>query len=1460
MQKDFGKYSIIASIGTGGMAEVFLAKSYGAEGLEKRLVLKRILPEYASRPKFVNMFIDEAKVAVSLNHPNIAQVYEFGKVGSNYYLALEYVDGTDVGRIVSAARRSGRPLRHGDIAYIGVEVAKALDYAHRKEDDYGRPLGIVHRDVSPQNILVSWDGSVKLVDFGIAKARNTANERVGEVKGKMSYMAPEQALGETVDQRSDVFSLGAVLFEALGGRPPFPRGKPEEVLALVRAGVFPSLASLAPEVPPALGEIVMKALAPKPEQRWESARALQVALTRFLFSCQDLHDSATLAEAVGDLRPVIERAAKSAKRKRDDGGAPALGATRAGTAAGDTDTLDTRPEGAALIGSRGRAATQTQTNPATDATGTPSPLELPSFRERRDTFVVCGELIGFGELRSAVSTDRWRAILFDYVHLVQAVAFKNHCGVDRVDERGFLLLAGVPVSSDNDAEAAIRVGRDLLEAVEAMNVNLPVGLRLSVGIGQGALVLERRRHAGEERYEWTQEDESWETAKELARHAQAGEVLADEGARRRTRRSYRFTPIPEDELGPAFRVEGPKSNRERLIERRKSFTTLHGRDFELRLLRQAFQEAKRKNTVQTVVLLGEAGVGKASIVEEFVSGLPADQVHVIRATCGPDSAARPFGPIAEMLEELLGLDNNGDLRALKAQVEDRVAELLEGYDEKEREYILHTVALLYNIKYPVNRIEELDSNHRRARMFLSLRRLLGAASRKGTAVIVVHDVQHSDPSSMEFLTEVVRERRRRPILVALTGRGAPELAQSTWWARLTGGRNVAVHEVGDLPPHAARALTADLFTGPVDPAFVELIVERSGGNPLFIKEIVEHVNEHGLLVERDGVLAPMPGRAELSIPGTVEGIVAGRIGSLPLPAKQVLFRMSIIGREVAEPELGAVFGEVPRDQLDELVRRQVLVEREEAGVRTYRILKGLTRSVAAKGLVAQEREEIHSRLAEYLIDRSCDLTGPETALIAHHLRAANRDEEAGQFYLMAAARALGSAGPAEALALADEALALLEAHSDYRFEALDLRARALKELGLASERRAALQALQDHVDEHGPDENRVRVAIQRARFDFDAGQMGSAEESLRSALELAARIADDRGSARAKGLLASVLRSTGRPEEAWRIADEALALYRDNPEPEGEAHAWNQVGILRHEAGQLDEALAAYRRVTEIAEGAGLRTMQEIAQINIGFCLVKMGELEQAVGVYRQALHEIVQLGQRVNEAALLANLGHAQLRLGDFARAEHSLQRAIRLAKRSDDVLRIADAYLTLAALHLGRGRLDDALKSWTPGWKAAQESQNQYLCCHGLLLSAELKLKRLQRGDLEAALEAADRVIALAGERGHGFARARGESLRARILLRLDRPADAEEAARRAVAALDEGAVEGAEQVYYHHARVMSQLEHPEEARTAIGRAHALYVDLLGRIQSPKARRNFQGLRENRHLVALFEKLAAP
>lgn len=285
----FGKYFLLDRINVGGMAEVFRAKTTGVEGFERLVAVKRILPGIAEDEEFVTMFVDEAKIAVQLTHANIAQIFDLGRADGSFYIALEYIHGKDLRAITNRVRQRGEQLPVPFACYVIMKACEGLDYAHNKYDGAGRFLKLVHRDVSPQNILVSYEGEVKIVDFGIAKAAGKVGRtQAGILKGKFGYMSPEQIQGLEIDRRSDVFGVGICLYELLTGERLFAAETDFATLEKVKAGVITPPSAYNPRVPEELEQIVLRALAKDRDARFESALALHDALQAFIHTSGSL--------------------------------------------------------------------------------------------------------------------------------------------------------------------------------------------------------------------------------------------------------------------------------------------------------------------------------------------------------------------------------------------------------------------------------------------------------------------------------------------------------------------------------------------------------------------------------------------------------------------------------------------------------------------------------------------------------------------------------------------------------------------------------------------------------------------------------------------------------------------------------------------------------------------------------------------------------------------------------------------------------------------------------------------------------------------------------------------------------------------------------------------------------------------------------------------------------------------
>jgi len=297
----FGKYQLLDKIAVGGMAELYRAKVTGDYGFEKQVAIKKILPHLSDEGNLVKAFIDEAKLAALLQHENIVQIYDFGNLNGEYFIAMEYLFGKDLRKLSYKAKAKAVPIDLENTLYVISRICAGLDYSHNLKDLQGKPLNIIHRDINPQNIIITYEGQVKIIDFGIAKAAShNSTTHEGLIKGKLAYMSPEQANGKTIDHRSDIFSSGIILYELLAGQRMF-QGETMHIYTQVRDAVYEPLESLMPDLPARLHEVVQHALAKEPDQRYQSGGEMLADLEECIYQLSFRPNARNFAVCVKDL-------------------------------------------------------------------------------------------------------------------------------------------------------------------------------------------------------------------------------------------------------------------------------------------------------------------------------------------------------------------------------------------------------------------------------------------------------------------------------------------------------------------------------------------------------------------------------------------------------------------------------------------------------------------------------------------------------------------------------------------------------------------------------------------------------------------------------------------------------------------------------------------------------------------------------------------------------------------------------------------------------------------------------------------------------------------------------------------------------------------------------------------------------------------------------------------------------
>ncbi len=1415
MKRSFGKYELIERIGHGGMAEVFRARSVGARGIEKILVIKRILPELSTNERFVEMFIAEAQIAMGLNHPNIVQIYDFGRVDEDYYLAMEFVDGFELGRLLKAGRRVGQPLPLGSAVFLAIEVARGLDYAHRRSDEYGQSLELVHRDISPQNLLVSRDGTVKIVDFGIAKATSVADDMPGIVKGKVQYMSPEQALGELVDHRSDLFSLGVVLFEMVCGRSLFAAPTEEETLSLVSSAVVPAIMSLNPEVPPELERVIYKALAREPDERFQSARELQVELTKILYGLGEIHDGATVAQHIHTVEDILPE--RSLEFTIDD----------------DPELRTVRTRAARTAGSGGTPQLHGGRTPGLHESSVP----ISMSRQRKEVVVLTGWVKG---LQAHGGDEGFGALVDGYERIVDSIAFKNDAVVHRLDPEGFTILLGIPLSAESDADRAVRMALDLAEAVAGMSVTLDPPLTAHVAVAVGEVILEHGVQSSGRQYRWEPHGDRFSLAASLIEKAPPSGIVVGAQIYRRIRRAFHCESVNAE----GYRVVRPKTPADQLEELRLASKSFHGRELQRRLLRDGFRQCLLKERARGMVILGPAGVGKSALVETFLSGLNPREVRVVRGMASPFESDVPLASAASLFSSFLRIDPRADAAEVRDTIKGPIQALFPDEGDEELEWLLSSLHHLFGVSQGGTVFDDLSGEERRRRLFLTMSRVVNRYASGKPVVFAIDDVHYIDPVMRAFAAQFFDRTQKAPVFFLGTGRDTGPHMESRSWQELLKARSLKVETLRELSEAEARELIAyhlgEREERPWREEVTEWVLRRSGGNPLYIRELLAEVETEEGLPD--------------SLPASLEGLLSARLDRLGVAQRVTLQKVALLRTPFEREEAEVLLAAPEVAVLEDLVRTGVLIAEGENGPgRSYRFATGLMQEVAARALVPSESRRLHKRIAEHLLASPGRHDAP---LIARHLDEAGLGKRAVQLYAEALAPAFDDFGATETLRICKRVLSHPEADDEQRFEALMWKERALGEIGQVAEADETLRQLEELAEKFGDVSQRSHVAIRRARYRIARHQMEEARQAVADALSIA-RGGDDRLSmARAWRTEAVIDLLEGARDRALSLIDRAIATLsmRVGADLQVEmVRAYNMRGVILRQSGRHREALEAYE--TALAGAEALDSSELIRQLlnNSGLALAYVGEFSEASRRYERALEAARRLGHRKDEALVLVNLGHVSQMMGDTERALPAIRRGIYLARRNQDITTVVDGQVSLGLTYLEKGDLEEAEATLEESLAKADAIPHAYLAVCSLLGLAQVYLAS-EEVDPGRSIALAEEALTRCEEAGMMWGVVTSKEILARALDLLGRPKEARQRAAEAVELLDEVEIYGVDQVLLTYVELLPEgPEFDEERDEVIARAVEVYNERRGNIEDPAGRAIYDAREVNRRIRRL-------
>jgi serine/threonine protein kinase/tetratricopeptide (TPR) repeat protein len=1284
--KEIAQFEVVRRLGAGGMAEVFLAKKRGAEGTYKVLVLKRILPTHGGSRRFRSMFIEEAHLATRLNHPNVVQVFEFQDFGDEgLLLAMEHVDGCDLGRLMSAARARGARIDPWVGAWIIAEAAKGLHYAHEKKDEGGQPLDIVHRDVSPQNILLSFEGTVKIADFGIASARLFADEQ-GVLKGKLGYMSPEQARGENVDRRSDLYALGVILWEILAGRPIHGGLGGEALLDMVRSAIVEPPTMHAADVPPELEEIALRSLSAARDERFPSGRELAATLGRAIVKQGELIDASTLEASIAQLVP---------RDARGDQEPPSSQDPSRPVRADDARTQAAVPLARSMSEARSSARVQPaafaeQESELLAEEETPHPrraFPTDGPREVRHVAAVTFHLHG---LEAAALSHR---TLDQLLGMLDDLAFKRGMRWVWRGKADARAIAGLTANPSRSAIDATQLALDVHEAIAGFKDDLSTPIATAIGIVRGIASGRRDPQGHLVRYEL--QDPTTYIADALGRATPMGRTWVAGGVYRLVRRDFLWGDAPSLVLDlsagvgvpPSMRIyalERNLSREERLAEMQSTSSDLVGRDAEKADLHAAYHDVVSgrggHGHLTSRAVVGEMGIGKTALVATFLSELPPN-ARLVHVECTPVQMEVPYATIAELVRATLGTTGDEPFEEVASLITRAGGGAASGADATSP-MVVRLAELATNRQIGSG---DEDAHARRKSLLAGVRHLLAAVALAHPLVLVIEGLHWGDKASHELLSEVVHSSDPLPIFVLLVTRPDDrvlKVLEGVMRAELRGlstDQQVRLVETRLGVRDGARQICADLLP-------------RVGGNPFFLLEMVDALIERGALEIRESV-GPGGDRVAIlartegadadfdALPSTLEQLLGDRLRELPVEEHAVIDWLAIAGGPLSLADVLKLTGQEADEAVVRLCARGLCDRKGELADFRHPLM----RDVACAELDPEQRVGMHRTLGAHLAGTSL-ARGVSAAIVARHLARGESYDRAADFYFEAADAARSSHQTPLAIRYYLRALSYLGPADRRRMAGHAALESSYRVLGRRRERLVQLEALR-RIARLGKSPRAVCLGLLRsARYDFDEGHLVRGSVVAQRAAEVAHTSRVPAYEVEAEALVSDFLRELGDVQGALAACDRALAALGPQAgaapvPPRLRGEVLRSRGILLRRVGRVREAVDAYVDAIAIFRRSGARRVEARVKNALAFAMFVQGRYEDAVALALESIQIDLSIGGRFQVAKTLTTIGHAYFRVGDVERALAYMKRAREAHDRYGDQDGWADT-LTVSAL----------------------------------------------------------------------------------------------------------------------------------------------------------------------------------
>lgn len=947
-------YKIISLLGKGGMGEVYLAED---TRLHRKVALKLLAPQFSNDSDRVRRFEREARAVSAINHPNIVTIFDIGQSDGLWFMATEFIEGKTLRQVLA----EDKTQQLSEVFRISGQIADALQSAH--------DLGIVHRDIKPDNIMLRRDGYVKVLDFGLAKLAEKPSDKssdfdslsslteAGTVMGTVSYMSPEQARGLDVDARTDIFSLGVVMYELLSGKLPFEGTTASDIIASILRSEPPPLASYCPDIPNELEQIVLKALAKKLEARYQQVQEFAYDLKTLT---RELELQAMLA---GSGKPVTKALPQvhgqepatpvfpSGSEKKNSSPVspqltcPSCQSINPGVArfclncGGALINCCSHCQADLIPGARfcmrcgqqvGGVTPADNARQARLAAATPSSLAnkirdavrpvSEQAHERRTVTAVLADISVQDTRGKQIDPEDWAEVLNRALDRLSAIIYRYEGTIARLMGNTVLAFFGAPVAHEDDPARAVRAALDMIDDVRNLDAELRRNqnfeLDIRIGINSGMVIL--GNVSSDLKFEFTVTGDTVNLAALMQSSARPMSALLTENTWRQ------IAPIFDgQEFGAlevkgktnpirAFEVNGVKGETNRVRGVAGLESPMVGRELELNSLKQ-LSAAVSAGVGQVAIIIGEPGLGKTRLITEWKSAIGESDTHWATGQCVSYGQSHAYHLLVSLLRSLLGVSATAEEAELHRVLLIHTGHLFGNSAMEVYPYLGHLLSLQIEAK-ALKQLQQLDPQVLQRQYLMAMRRLLQAMAAKHPLALMLEDIHWADPSSVDLLIQLMPLAYESPLLFCFAAR--PEHDAAGWRlvtaARDSMGSRLTELALKELSESDSQLLVFNLLDIQTLPDRMRsLILKKAEGNPFFVEEVIRMLIDQQALVKRDDQWVVNREVAEVDIPDSLQGLLLARIDRLPEDAKNILRVASVIGRQFSVKVLERVLEKSP---------------------------------------------------------------------------------------------------------------------------------------------------------------------------------------------------------------------------------------------------------------------------------------------------------------------------------------------------------------------------------------------------------------------------------------------------------------------------------------------------------------------------------------------------------------------